>query len=112
MPRKTKKEKMAAALHRLQRQVESAPNQPTSTHPETSNKVSLEQIGIKTQPVKTQPYQANSQGKSRYEYSYVSNDLRKIVFLGGLAILLEFGLSLTLGLNSVKVFLRTIGLEI
>lgn len=109
MPRKTRKEKLAASLHKLQRQLENPSTPEASTQSENirpEGRISLKglpKVTFKNERVAIVDI---------HEYSYIARDLRKILLIAAGAILLEIALSLTLSSNSAKVFLRSIGLEI
>lgn len=50
--------------------------------------------------------------ENRYNYSYVSKDLRKLGALIVLTLLFEIGLNLTISTSFAKLILRTFGIEL
>lgn len=92
--RKTREQKIRAELRSLKSQLPPTPNQTSSI------KIDLPSI---SSPV--------TKASSSYDYSYVSKDLRKIFVLAVVLVLLELGLSLTTQNESVKLILRSIGLN-
>ena len=116
MPRKTREQKMAAALRRLKARVQpqAKPSSPppkkqkpqteTPSSQDYSYSVSLPKTPQAAQPVKTEV--------QRYDYAYVSSDLKKIALLSVFAIVLEIVLSLTMRLEFAKLLLRRFGIDI
>jgi hypothetical protein len=115
MPRKTRQEKMAAALRRLKKQAqtseESTPTTPKVKEPkqdiQTHQGYSLDKIQVDKPSVKPPPRSETA----RYDYTYVFNDLKTIVFLSILAIGLEILLNLTMRLEFAKLLLRRFGID-
>jgi len=129
MPKKTREEKMAAALRRLKQQValqqsprpavasERPTPESTSAAPETTaapnqsvtpQGYSLSNFKQKSPP---SPQLIRTEGE-RYNYAYVTGDLRKIAVLASAAVALEIILSLTTRASFAKLILRTFGIEI
>jgi len=130
MPKKTREEKMAAAIRRLKQQVagQQIPIRPTvssegqepespSSAPETTAvpKQTLTPQGYSLGDLKQKSVVSSgtkiTEGE-RYNYTYVTADLRKIAVLAAAAIALEAILNLTTHASFAKLILRRFGIEI
>ena len=101
MPRKTKKQKILARLHRLEQRGEDTNLPKTIESKEPAIRIDNQQdIPIKPEPSISQPKQIKPATQTatqdnRHNYSYVYKDLRKIIILTVLALGVEVALSLT-----------------
>jgi hypothetical protein len=130
MPKKTREEKMAAAIRRLKQQVagqqipirptvssegqepESPPSTPetTAVPKQTLTPQGYSVAGLKLKSVPT--VTPIIKEEERYNYTYVTADLRKIAVLAVAAIALEAILNLTTHASFAKLILRRFGIEI
>ncbi len=116
MPRKTRQQKMAAALRRLKQQaqvqesVAAAPKKIEEPQPEaaTTQGYSLNKLKIESASEKPR---VRVEAR-RYDYTHVSGDLKKIITLSTLAVALEILLHLTMRNEFAKLLLRRFGIEI
>jgi hypothetical protein len=117
MPRKTKRQKILARLHRLEQKGEDATSPNTSKRVEPEVRIENQQkISIKPEPSIAQPKETKvatqaSVQDNRYNYSYVYKDLRKIIVLTVLALGGEVFLSLTASTSYAKLVLRALNLD-
>lgn len=115
MPRKTREQKMAAALRRMKKQAETQKNlgDQNSAGPGTPSKSPPPTYKIATLPSIDSTQQPTPGAKTdTYDYSYIPRDLRKIFFLSATAIVFEVAANLTTRLQFVKLLLRRFGIEI
>ncbi len=107
MPRKTKKQKILARLHRLeQHSVKSEGSEVVST---PSPKPDVNQISLDgSEPKVATPPKSTV---TTYNYSYVYSDVRKILILSALALGIEIVLSLTASNGYAKLALRYLNLD-
>jgi hypothetical protein len=115
MPKKTKRQKMAAALRRMKKQVEQkAPEKEGLAKPQAKEEVSAPTTyslrSVKEKEAES-PVRSGSREKQR-NYAYVAGDLRKIFVLSLVAITFEIALSLTTRLEFAKLLLRRFGIDI
>ncbi len=113
MPRKTKQQKIAAALRRRKKEVETKKTSPTekstaNINVPTASTYNLENLRIKETKFSGPSVVASKTGK----YSYLVNDLRKIFILSLLAIILEVAITLTTKTQFAKLLLLRFGIEI
>ncbi len=113
MPRKTKQQKMAAALRRLKKKVEtkkisSAEKSTTDINVPTASTYNLENLRIKETKISGLGVAVSKVDN----YSYLAHDLRKIFILSLLAIFLEVVLTLTTRTHFAKLLLLRFGIEI
>ncbi len=117
MPRKTKKQKILARLHRLEQREEDTSLPKTIKSKEPEIRIENQQdISIKPEPSITQPKQIKLSTQTttqdnRHNYSYVYKDLRKILILTVLALGIEAALSLTASTGYAKLLLRSLNLD-
>ena len=107
MPRKTKRQKILARLHRLEQKPEKVFEE--SDGNQTSLKIDQTQVSLEDSKPKESP-----QPKAKttaYDYSYVYRDIRKIIILSALALGVEILLSLTASNSYAKLVLRTLNLD-
>ena len=117
MPRKTKKQKILARLHRLEQKREDI-SLPKTTD-QVGPKIRIEdqqEIKIQPEPSITQPKETKlatqtATQDNRLNYSYVYKDLRKIILLTMLALGVEIALSLTASTSYAKLVLRALNLD-
>ncbi|MEX0621919.1 MAG: hypothetical protein WD187_02915 [Candidatus Woykebacteria bacterium] len=111
MPKKTKEQKMAAALRRMKIRIDQekrpVPKGAGEKKP-PATEYSIDQIKIKSP---ASPAILRSK-EARYDYSYIARDLKTILILSSVAIVIEVGLSLTMRLQFAKLLLRRFGIEI
>ncbi len=91
MPRKTKKQKILAKLHRLERETDQVET-PKKTTP---SQVKVSSEGLTLTNLKPQAPSKISTKESKKDYSYVYKDIRKILILTVIALFVEIALSLT-----------------
>jgi len=116
MTRKTRQQKMAAAIRRLKQQaqvqesVAVTPQKIEEPKPEaaTTQGYSLNKLKVGKAAEKPK-VKVETQ---RYDYSHVSAELKKIITLSTLAIALEILLNLTMRAEFAKLLLRRFGIEI
>ena len=113
MPRKTKQQKMAAALRRMKKKVEAKKISPaekstTSVNVPTASTYNLENLRIKETKISGSDVTVSKTGN----YLYLASDLRKIFILSLLAIFLEVALTLTTRTQFAKLLLLRFGIEI
>src|SRR4030042_893407 len=113
MPRKTREEKMAAQLRRMKEQLTRQqpvpvstqeppkPTQPARQEIPSTKGFSVSNVNLKSTP-NAQPTRETAE---RYNYAYVTGDLRKIATLAIAAIALEIILSLTTRASFAKLIL-------
>ncbi|MEX0616313.1 MAG: hypothetical protein WD231_00705 [Candidatus Woykebacteria bacterium] len=109
VPKKTKKEKILARLHRLQQKTNEAS---FSTPLEVSDqkKIKLEESSPEQTPTPKESPKPSSK-QSLYDYTYVYKDLRKIFILSLFGFAIEIVLSLTASNGYAKLVLRTLNLD-
>ena len=119
MPKKTREEKMAAQLRRMKEQLamqQSSPIAPTPPKPAAApqTQVTAPKGFSVSEPDFKKPtiFQPTKEVGQRYDYTYVTGDLRKIAVLAAVAIALEVALNLTTRASFAKLILRSFGLEI
>ena len=116
MPRKTRQQKMAAALRRLRKQARV--QEPIVTTPQKIQKPQPEAAiaqGYSLGKLKVEKASERPKVKveaQRYDYAYVPSDLKKIILLSTLAIALEIFLNLTMRTEFAKLLLRRFGIDI
>lgn len=113
MPRKTKQQKMAAALRRMKKKVEikkTSPTEKTITEVDTPTAATynLENLRIKETKISGSGVAVSKINN----YSYLAKDLRKIFILSLLAIFLEVTITLTTKTQFAKLLLLRFGIEI
>ena len=106
MPRKTKKQKILAKLHRLEKQSE----KPTQD-PSVSVEYTLKENKYSVEEPKSERKEKSALSKTIYDYSYVYKDIRKIIFISALALGIEVVLSLTASNGYAKLALRSLNLD-
>lgn len=105
MPRKTKKQKILAKLHRLENQ--------SSTLKEDTNSPAEYKLGsnqIMVTEVKPEKIDRSAQLGTIQDYSYVSKDIKKIIILSTIALGFELLLSLTASNSYAKLALQSLGI--
>ena len=105
MPRKTKRQKILARLHRLEQKPEKDFEE--NAGDQTSIKIDQAQIS----PTDSKPKEAPQFKTAAYDYSYVYRDVRKIIIFSALALGVEILLSLTASNGYAKLVLRALNLE-
>jgi len=108
VPRKTKKEKILARLHRLEQQAETPASDSSVGLQNRYREVVSSQDLIKQEPKIEKPLAAATSGQ---DYSYIYKDLRKIFILTAVAISAEIVLSLTASTSYAKLVLRTFKID-
>ena len=115
MPRKTKQQKMAAALRRMKNQIKQLPFEKNSAEESKTKEETIATVEYNAESLATKEtkYAISSNPMEKQQnYAYVSRDLRKIFILSLIAISLEVALSLTTRLEFAKLLLRRFGIEI
>ncbi len=119
MPRKTKQQKMAAALRRMKNKVETKSSTTTTTTTTTespstkTNTPTASTYNLENLRTKETKYSgAGSVVTKAEDYSFLAKDLRKIFILSLLAIILEIVISLTTRIHFAKLILLRFGIEI
>lgn len=113
MPRKTKQQKMAAALRRMKKEVETKKTPPTEqpttkVDAPTASTYNLANLRVKEEHISGPGVAVSKVGN----YSYLANDIRKIFILSILAIFLEVVITLTTKTQFAKLVLLQLGIEI
>jgi hypothetical protein len=116
MPRKTRQQKMAAALRRLKKRTQvqepvvATPQKIQKPQPEAATTQGYSLGKLKEEKALEKPkVKVEAQ---RYDYTHVSSDLKKIILLSTLAIALEILLNLTMRAEFAKLLLRRFGIDI
>ncbi len=116
MPKKTRQQKMAAALRRLKKQAQvqetATPTTPKVQKPQTEPPIAQGYSLSKLKVEKASDKPKVTVEAQRYNYTYVSSDLKKIILLSTFAIALEILLNLTMRLEFAKLLLLRFGIEI
>ena len=116
MPKKTREQKMAAAIRRLKNQAglgvsrATPPQEAKVTKGSTTPNQGYTLPDIK--PDKITYQQPKQTEVATHKYDYVASDLKRIALFTVIAISLEVALNLTMRLQFVKLLLRRFGLEI
>lgn len=114
MPRKTRQQKMAAKLHRMEKQLgESEPIEDDSIgskKQDTDKPTSYSLRDIKL--TKTEKFPEKALNTDVGTYDYVMADVRKIIVLSAIAVAAEIALSLTINSQFAKLLLSRFGIEI
>ena len=108
MPRKTKKQKILAKLHRLEQKT----HEPLTRKEATSSHVKLDNEGLTITNLKPEASSEINTKKSEYDYSYVYKDVRKILIISTIALFVEIALGLTASNGYAKLVLRALNLDI
>ena len=108
MPRKTKKQKILAKLHRLEKET----SQGDIAKDSTENQVEVDSERLTLTNLKPETSFQTETKKSDYDYSYVYKDIRKILILTVLALFVEIALSLTASNGYAKLALRSLNLDL
>ena len=108
MPRKTKKQKILAKLHRLEQKTHEPPTRKESS----SSQVKLGSESLTLTNLKPKTSSEINTKKSEYDYSYVYRDVRKILIITTIALFVEIALGLTASNGYAKLVLRALNLDI
>ena len=108
MPRKTKKQKVLAKLHRLEQRTHEPPTKKKST----SSQAKLGDAGLTLTNLKPKTSSEINTKKYEYDYSYVYKDVRKILIITIIALFVEIALGLTASNGYAKLVLRALNLDI
>lgn len=103
MPRKTRKEKMAAQLRKLRETIQA--NETTVNDPR------VEIPRVKYVP-EILPKISAEKDKSEDEFSGIYGDIKRIGLVIVVTLIFQIGLNLTLRTNFAKLLLRSLGIEI
>lgn len=115
MPRKTKGQKMAAALHRMKKKVEQQESSKKQTAKQPAPATEIPKAAYDPgvfklkEPAKTPAIRSSTE---KYNYAYVTSDLRKALILSAAAIALEIVLNLTLRSSFAELLLRRFGIGV
>ena len=106
MPRKTKKQKILTKLRRLEKQSEKPIQDPSVSTEYTSKE---DQYSV--EELKSEKKEKSVVSETRYDYSHVYKDIRKILLISALALGIEVGLRLTASSGYAKLALRSLNLD-